>query len=121
MDQTAERQRWRRVAAILDALLELPPGERESDLARRCGGDVALQREVEDLLAATAASDGFLDTPALQRAAPLVAVIEQDLERAAANFLQGRVVGPYRLLAQLGEGGMGVVYLADRIDGQFEQ
>jgi serine/threonine-protein kinase len=120
MDQTAERQRWRRIATILDVVLELPPDERGPYLDRVCGGDSALQRELEELLAATAASDEFLDTPALERAAPLVAVIDRD-NGTSANFLQGRVVGPYRLLAELGEGGMGVVYLADRIDGQFEQ
>ena len=121
MDQTAERQRWRRIATILDAVLELPLDDREPYLDHACGGDVALQREVEELLAANAASDTFLDTPALERAAPLVAVIEQDIKSASTDVLQGRVVGPYRLLAELGEGGMGVVYLADRIDGQFEQ
>jgi hypothetical protein len=62
MDQTAERHRWRRIATILDAVLELPPGEREPYLDQVCGGNVALQREVEELLAATAASDTFLTT-----------------------------------------------------------
>ena len=121
MEPAAERQRWQRIATILDAVLELPADERGPYLDRACNGDVVLQREVAELLAAAAASDTFLSTPAIERAAPLLAVVERDIKSASANVLHGRVIGPYRLLAELGEGGMGVVYLADRIDGQFEQ
>jgi tetratricopeptide (TPR) repeat protein/tRNA A-37 threonylcarbamoyl transferase component Bud32 len=121
MDQTAERQRWKRIATILDAALELPFDERGPYVNRACDGDAALAREVDELLAAAGASATFLGAPAIEHAAPLVVEIERDSTRASANSLHGRIVGPYRLLTELGEGGMGIVYLADRVDGQFDQ
>jgi eukaryotic-like serine/threonine-protein kinase len=114
-----DRERWQRVSAVLDAAMELPPAARAAYLDHECAGDADLRRQVEELLRADADADAFLAGSASERAAPLVAELA-DLEAPAAAVGE-RTVGAYRLGRLLGEGGMGVVYLAERVDGQFDQ
>jgi serine/threonine-protein kinase len=101
------------VARILDVALELAPERRASFLDEACSGDDELRAEVEAILAG-AAAEAFLKDPAVVLAAPMFDA--DDLAEGA-----GASIGPYRLLRQLGHGGMGVVYLAERADGHFEQ
>ncbi len=100
---------WRALEAVFDAALELPAPERTAWLAAQ---ETALRREVEALLAAREQAEDFLCQPA----APLPVVLP---ERATGEV--NEQIGPYRLLRQLGGGGMGVVWLAERADGQFKQ
>ena len=115
-----DRERWQRVSALLDGALELPAEARPGYLDGACGEDPELRQQVEDLLAAEAAADGFLSVPAAERAAPLLAA-QDEASAEAETSTSGRVLGAYRLLGELGEGGMATVYLAERADGQFEQ
>jgi eukaryotic-like serine/threonine-protein kinase len=121
MGDTTGRERWRRVDAILDLVLDLEPSARAARVEEMCGSDRLLRQEIEDLLHAQAASAAFLARPAAEHAAPLVAAIDRDLIPRPREWWLGRIVDRYRLLSQLGEGGMGIVCLAERIDGQFEQ
>ena len=107
--------RVRRVDAIFDAAIDLSAEERAQYLDRACGGDAALRAEIVGLLREYDSSDSFLDAPAAQIAAPLL-----DAAAALAGPVPDRV-GPFRVVREIGRGGMGRVFLAERVDGQFDQ
>jgi serine/threonine protein kinase/tetratricopeptide (TPR) repeat protein len=95
--------------AILNAALELPPEERPTYLDKACVDDGDLRRRVEGLLEAHEQVGDFLETPptGLDTANFLrtsVSVVEKPGDR----------IGPYKLLEQIGEGGCGVVYMAEQ-------
>src|SRR5215470_3549118 len=84
------------------------PAERQLFLDQNCANDAGLRAQVDSLLAASAKVGSFLNRPAAQALPghPGTADYEPIAERP------GTVIGPYKLLQQIGEGGMGVVYMA---------
>ncbi len=110
-----DADRWNTIERVFDAALDRPPEERASFLDSACGDDGALRNEVEALLAADANPPPFLEEDAAAAAAPLLA--EDDTVAPSSNT----PVGPYRLIEQIGEGGMSVVYRAERADGHFDR
>ena len=111
--------RWKRVSQITAEALDLPEGARSAWLCDACAGDEALRREVESLLAADAVAGRFLETAALARDGAAEAVA--GVARESLGLVAGRRVGPYRIVRELGHGGMGVVYLAARADLAFDK
>ena len=105
-------ERWARVKEIFDRLMDEPPAEREAHLSRECAGDPSLESEVRDLLGASAAAGDFLEAPPA----------EQMRDAFASHAPARRTrIGPFEIVRELGQGGMGTVYLAVRDDGQFRQ
>jgi serine/threonine protein kinase len=96
-------ERWQRVRELFDAALDLEPSRRSAFLEKECGGDDPLRHEVETLLSSHETSEEFLEKPAYEAVAALF----------DSESLVGRRIGPYLVSQKIGEGGMGVVYLAE--------
>jgi tetratricopeptide (TPR) repeat protein len=111
-----DAERWQRISAVFDRLCDMPPSAWNASLEQHCGNDNELRREVVALLEADAAG-GALDQHVPRLRIAVAADWARDSEAPAA----GVDIGCWRVRRELGRGGMGVVMLAERNDGQFEQ
>ncbi|HWT16242.1 MAG TPA: serine/threonine-protein kinase [Patescibacteria group bacterium] len=115
-----QSERWQQIRRIFEQAVELDDDARMRVLDAACGGDAELRREVESLLDADAGAAG--DRTSLGSAAPeLLKSLHDEDDRAQRDAWQGRRVGAWRLLREIGRGGMGAVWLAERDDGAYRQ
>lgn len=107
---------WAQIRSLFEQALLLPPAERAAFLDTNCSSDDALRAQVEALLAADQGES--LTELNFQAAAPdLLDAFGRDHDQNQREAMIGQKLGPWLLLAEIGRGGMGTVYLADRDDG----
>jgi serine/threonine protein kinase len=106
---------WARIKCIFDEAAELPVAERELFLTQACAGDPVLLAEVRSLLSALDDAGDFIQGPAPGQ--------DRALTTLAADpaFHTGASIGPYRIVQVIGEGGMGMVYQAVRVDDLYRK
>lgn len=107
-------QHWKQIKRLFANALALPAEDRAAFFAAECAGDEAMRAEVEALLAAHSEAE------MLQRFEEPV-VTHLKAESILDPRMDGVRIGAYRVVRELGRGGMGVVYLAERVDEQFQQ
>lgn len=104
----SDREDWPQIESIFHAVADLPYPAQESYLEEHCAGRAELRSRVQALLGAKQTAGDFL---------------EQTLRTAASDVWIERqgTIGPYRIVREIGHGGMGRVYLAERADDHYTQ
>jgi eukaryotic-like serine/threonine-protein kinase len=96
---------WQKVKELYEAASLLPSDERSSFLDERCNGDEELRREVESLLSFSSDAGSFMEKPAVGEVADIVV-------SANGKLSKGQRLAHYEIIAEIGAGGMGEVFLA---------
>ena len=114
-------ERWQRIESLVEAALQLETGDRRRFLDVECGDDDELKRRAAAMLRSYGQAESFLERPAALGwlAEGEGAMAESSTTIARPGDLEA--IGPYRILDEIGRGGMGSVFLAARRDGEYER
>jgi len=106
-------EQWAQVKEGFHAATELPPAERAAFVRQHCNGDAEMLRELQLLLESHDEAEHFIEQPALASASEIFST--------ETGSRVGQSIGHYRVVREIGRGGMGVVLLAVRDDDQFKK
>jgi eukaryotic-like serine/threonine-protein kinase len=98
-------ERWQQIERLYHSTVEKNVDERSGFLVEACAGDEALRREVESLLSYEHEAESFIESPALEIAARMMANQQP--------MVTGQTINQYKIISRIGAGGMGEVYLAE--------
>ncbi|MFW6089165.1 MAG: serine/threonine protein kinase, partial [Gemmatimonadota bacterium] len=113
-----EGRRWGEMDRLFERALDLPGEEREAFVTAECGDDAELRAELRALLEAHEASTSFLSDPPLVLQGGLNALADE-VDMPSARV--GEQVGAWRVIGEIGRGGMATVYRVERVGREFEQ
>ncbi len=106
-------ERWQQLQALFNAAVELAPEQQAAFLDHACADDLTLRRQAESLILAN------------EEATQQIQAVIRDAAAAAmpadSSAAVGRRIGPYQIIQELGQGGMGAVYLAVRADDEYQK
>jgi serine/threonine protein kinase/tetratricopeptide (TPR) repeat protein len=103
-------KRWDQVKEIVASALERIPDERPDFVRSACGEDAELRREVDSLISNHDSADSLLEESPVANKFSFPAMV-----------MVGKQIGSYRILGETGQGGMAVVYLAERADQEYRK
>ncbi|HYO64061.1 MAG TPA: serine/threonine-protein kinase, partial [Pyrinomonadaceae bacterium] len=115
-------EHWQLVEDIFGRAADLPPAERAAFLDAECGANAALREQVEFLLKCDEEAGTFINEPAfdVRGVATLAPGLLPDTT-GPTDLMAGRRIGAYKIIREIGHGGMGAVYLAERADAEFRK
>jgi eukaryotic-like serine/threonine-protein kinase len=116
--QSMTREQWLRVKTITAAALEQPEDKRAGFVTDACAGEEPLEQEVRSLLSSAVSAAALFEAPVFMPASA-INVIEQAARVTAPRI--GSRCGPYRIIKEIGRGGIGRVFLAERADEEYRQ
>ncbi|MEP6923367.1 MAG: protein kinase [Pyrinomonadaceae bacterium] len=120
--------RWQQIEEVFQSALDLEPAERSRFVVETCAADAELKAEVEKLIAQYEEADNFIESPVWTNSELFDSVAQKSFAEKVngakgenGDPMLGRRFGAFILTRELGRGGMGAVYLANRADGEFRQ
>ena len=111
--------RLEQLSTLFEQALSVPRGQRAEFVRQVCGDDTALRQELGSLLDAEGSAAEYFDDLADGIVSPAYAAMAN--RETVGPRWEGRRIGAYRLVREIGRGGMSRVFLAERADGEFEQ
>jgi eukaryotic-like serine/threonine-protein kinase len=116
-----DKKTWTKIERILDDIIGLPESEQQHQIAKLCGEENSLQNQVLQMVSSIRNSETFLKNISQSKVKVRDSLLSKLENEKNGELFINRQLGRYRTIKQIGSGGMGSVFLAERCDGVFEK